>query len=228
MKKLLCLLLTITLITSLAACGTKASTTPLDNEPDNSFSMEAVATDSTSSIAENASDATDAANTDPQIVTYTSVEEYENKIHELGFTEFTVQNPLFEEVVLFPTNLTFTDDSFKLEFVYKNYSFETEESVEETWILYGTKNTEPAHISEYQGEGYSTTYINDFATIPGYDASFLHEVEYLTGKVIDDTIYSVMTMAYYFKTTYNLYNLTTITSDTEIVTNYPLVFNLAQ
>ena len=227
MKKLLCILLTMALIMSLAACGKTTSTPPVEAEINNTSTAEEIQTESSAIIEDDTPDETEPINTEPQIATYETWEECENKIHELGFTEFSAKHPLFDETVLFPTSLTFTENSFKLEFNYKNYDFNSEQFVDETWVLYGAKNTGPAYIAEHQGEGYGSVYSNDFAELPEYDASYLHEVEYLTSKVTGDLVENVMTMAYYFTTTSNLYNLTTITSAIEITTGYPQVIEFS-
>ena len=221
MKKIICMLMALVMMLSLVACG--GADAPATPPNENTTPVN----DSTTPADTDAAEPNDVVS-NGETVTYEAVAEYENKIHELGFVEFRadIWRPTPESgPVCNPTSLTFTEDTFELDFMYSEYNAETGEYTDFVWTLYGAKGTEPINISAYKAENYSYSDIFNYAdAIADYDASFVHQVDYTLYNMKDEMPCDmVINSAFYYPATSNLYNLVTIVGSPEVIALTPSV-----
>lgn len=210
MKKLIAILLTLVMVLGLAACGAPATPTTPD-APASTPNTEAVVPDNTEAPA-----------TEPQAsmeaVTYETVAEYEQKLHEMGFVEVS----MYEAIV--PTELLVSDDAFQLTFSY-TYEGKTVDS----WHLYGVKADAPANISTHQADMYEYCDTLDFAEnyTEMYDLNYIHIVNSMLYNLNAEKTAPTFTLDLYmirYIETSNMYNmwsdedaLTVATSDPNIL-----------
>ena len=92
-----------------------------------------------------------------QTITLSTLREYEDMLHALGFEEVML-NDMCE-----PVSLTFNQQAFRLDFVYCYTNSDTGEPVrEEGWSIYGTKASDKANISSLKASDYTQTQTDDF------------------------------------------------------------------
>lgn len=146
---------------------------------------------------------------DTESVTFDSVDDYEEIIRGLGFTEIdldTHRTLRVDGTLGDPTatakKLTYADGVFRLELSY--YDKNTGES-SDGWVLYGTKATEIADISGFDPEDCDFYDVFDFSdAFPEYKEYSAQYVDYTYYKGIESF---AMSAAVFFPETGNLYNL---------------------
>ena len=193
MMKLIAIMLTLVMVLGLAACGAPA-TPPTPDAPASTPNTEVVTPDDT-----------DAPATEPQVsmeaVTYETVAEYEQKLHEMGFVEVLMDDTMV------PTEMLISEDAFQLTFSY-TYEGKTVDN----WHLYGVKADAPANISTQQAEMYENCdvldYAKDFPEV--YDVNYLHALNYMMYNLNAEKTEPTFTIdlyALHFIETSNMYNL---------------------
>ena len=193
MKKLIAILLTLVMVLGLAACGAPATSTTPD-APASTPNTEVVTPDNT-----------DAPATEPQVsmeaVTYETVAEYEQKLHEMGFVEVLMADTMV------PTEMLISEDAFQLTFSY-TYEGKTVDN----WHLYGVKADAPANISTQQADMYENCDIMDYAEYytDMYHLNYIHVVDYmlynLTAEKTAPTFAISLRTMHYVETS-NMYNM---------------------
>ena len=213
MKKIICFILVLAMAMSLVACGSA------EKAPEASVESPATQTTETSVVEPTTPEEDETAVLAEQLlvanaetVIFDTLAEYEEKLHELGFAEFRAdiwRATPDSAPALYPVELTFNDEVFRLTFNYNQYDYNSEtEYLEENWILYGMKSDGAYNISDYRDENYENYDIFDNNSIPELASDFVHQIDYSMYNLKDAAPeYLVMCSAYYYPNTSNLYNL---------------------
>lgn len=166
-----------------------------------------------------------------EVVSYKNSSEYAKTINELGFSEFVLEQYTDEGLACKPIQLTYTDNTFKLDFQYQDYAIVDNQPTEDLawvsgWSLYGAKSEAERNISDMNLDEYENVLIFDVlehvsAPIRSLDICPTMTMYYCVdvGETGDLTPLAFYQSVYY-PTTGNLYNFT---NSTEAAFNAPNV-----
>ena len=214
MKKVIAVVLVLTMALSLVACGGNTTQVEPSSSPTTETPVvETSAPPATETVTE--TESTEGIEDVPamETVSFNTLIEYEQKLHELGFTEFKadIWRPSRDSgPACIPTSLTYNDTMFKMEFNYKvENPMTTELEIMEGWTLYGAKNQAAvANISDYKEADYENVDAMDMTEASGDVSGFVHMMDYMMYNLVDGVPeYLLACHAYHYATSQNLYNL---------------------
>lgn len=241
MKKVFCLLLALSLLPLLGACG---STVPAETVPAATEPAKPVLNDPTQpprdlsltvftgEVPPSAEVSAEALlqKEGTETVTFDTREEYGTMLHSLGYTEFILDYHIdMVQLEVYPKSLTYNDEAFRLELsAYCNPMIDMTTDPEtvrqyDGWVLYGTKAGAAQNITDLRYEDYQEAYCMDFPDnwryekLRGLDIcpAFMRNEVYGTdeqGNVIRWACHEIR----YYPHTRNLYNLINVVEDMEI------------
>ena len=216
MKKIICFMLSLIMVLSLAACGNNAEP---PTSPSNSASQ--TASPEMESITEETIKADEASTTllvenllmnDATTAAFDTLNEYEQKLHSLGFIEFKADlwraSP-DSAPAMSPVELTFNDSAFRLVFNYTSVDYATGENIlVNNWVLYGTKADSALNVSNFQPDNFEAYDSIDLSALNSNDTSFVHTIAYMMYNMENDTPVDFTSCeAHYYSATGNVYNL---------------------
>lgn len=217
MKKIICFMLVLLMTMSLAACGSSGESP-------------APATEATTPVTTPVSEQTpEDTNTEPeqesepilmaetllennsQTAVFDTLNEYEQKLHELGFIEFKAdfyRTTPESGPAMSPIELTFNDKAFRLVFNYTSLDYATnEEFTVNNWVLYGTKADSALNVSNFQASEFDIYDVMDMSAIDNSNTEFVHVVTYLMYETENEAPVRFVTCdAHHYPASGNLYN----------------------
>lgn len=212
MKKIICFMLALVMVLSLAACGNKTPETPTTS-PANVTTPPSEAPDAeeeNSSENEDIFTVENLLRNNASTVTFDTLNDYEQKLHELGFVEFKADlwrtNP--EKPAMSPIELTFNETAFRLVFDYASIDAKTNEEIVVTnWVMYGTKADSALNVSNFQAADFAVCDRVDVSAMNPSDNGFVHMVNYMMYNVENDTpVNFVLCESYHYPSSNNVYN----------------------
>ena len=199
MKKLIALLLAVVMLLSMTACGGSAEpaeTAPATTEAPTTVPTEAPTEEPTEApteaprVAPVDFEAVDPAtlpepipveeqllSENTQTVTLGSLEEYEDLLWSLGFSEVrltgTHKTMVGTDAFCEPVSLTYNDKAFRLDFLYCIIGFNGQTAKEAGWMMYGTKSKNLANVTPLNENEYGKT--ENTASFSGVPVIILEE-----------------------------------------------------
>lgn len=203
LKKILCLILALSIICSLGACKKKEV---VNEDP-------SINTENPVDVQEQEITMTSILEKEGATTYYwTDRTDYEYAVTARGFVEIAF-NLGYTDYRL--KNITISEDKFKLEFDWKRIDETTEEEYwDEGWTLYGAKSDMNRNISDINGTNYESNSGWDYSEELGKDFSdgyyervdcFFFDLDEENGQEVFKNV--VLNAAIYFPETQNVYNI---------------------